>query len=103
MERSDVRRWTRALAGVLVAAACVAAPARGSEPADAARVERAIARIAESSGGTVGVSAVNVETGQRVALNGGERFPMASTYKVPIALRVLRMVDRGELRLDRTV
>jgi beta-lactamase class A len=90
--------------GVVMAVACMSAPA-GSRAGEreAARVERAIARLAEGSGGTVGVTAIHVETGERVAFNGGARFPMASTFKFPLALRVLHMVDRGELRLDQPV
>jgi len=63
-------------------------------------LERAIARLAGLSGGTLGVTAVHVETGRRVSFNGGERFPMASVYKFPIALRLLQRVERGELNLD---
>src|SRR5689334_14278806 len=82
----------------------VAVPgARGAGPSAPSRVERAIARLGESSGGTLGVSAVHVETGRRIAFNADERFPMPSTYKVPIALAVLRLVDAGALRLDQTV
>jgi beta-lactamase class A len=63
-------------------------------------LERAIKRLAESSGGIVGVSAIQIETGRRVALNGDARFPMASVYKLPIALQLLHKADRGELRLS---
>ncbi|MDH3735083.1 MAG: class A beta-lactamase [Gemmatimonadota bacterium] len=59
-----------------------------------------IERLAEASGGTVGVGAVHVETGRSVWLNGDERFPMASTYKVPIAVQLLSRVDRGEIALS---
>jgi beta-lactamase class A len=87
-----------------VALAVAAAPAsRAAGGSDTAAVERAVARLAEASGGRVGVTAIHVETGRRVSLNGGERFPMASTFKFPLALRVLRMVDDGELELDQPV
>jgi beta-lactamase class A len=43
---------------------------------------------------------MRIETGRRVSLNGEMRFPMASVYKLPIALQLLRKVDRGELRLS---
>ena len=52
------------------------------------RLEREITRAAQSAGGTVGMSAIHIETGRRIALNVRERFPMASTYKVPIAVFV---------------
>jgi|DewCreStandDraft_5_1066085.scaffolds.fasta_scaffold00077_20 beta-lactamase class A len=68
-----------------------------------ARLEREIARLARIAGGVVGVAALHLESGRRVALNGAERFPMASTYKVPIAVQVLTKVDRGELALDQMI
>ena len=74
-----------------------------SQPAnDAAlqRLEREIARLSKNSGGVVGVSIVHLESGRRVSLNGTERFPMASTFKVPIAVQLLARVDKGEVKLD---
>jgi beta-lactamase class A len=67
------------------------------------RLERELARLAKTAGGTVGVSAVHIESGRRVALNSSERFPMASTYKVPIAVQLLTRVDQGEITLDRMI
>jgi beta-lactamase class A len=67
------------------------------------RLEREIARLAKSAGGTLGVSAIHVETGRRVSLNASERFPMASTYKIPIAIQLLARVDQGEIKLDQMV
>jgi beta-lactamase class A len=93
-------RVVAVVAGVLLAG-CV--PAMGGAPADTEAVEREIARLAEGSGGRVGVTAIHVETGRRLSMNGAERFPMASVYKFPIALQVLRRVERGELRLDAPV
>ena len=61
-----------------------------------ARLEREIARLAELSGGTVGAAAIHLETGREAYHNAGMRFPMASTYKVPIAVQLLSRVDRGE-------
>ena len=60
-------------------------------------------RISDSTGGKLGVSAVAVKTGERVAYHGGDRFPMASTYKVPIAITVLDRVDHGTLKLSQEV
>ena len=58
-----------------------------------------IERLAPNSGGTVGVGAIHLETGRAVWLNEDDRFPMASTYKVPIAVQLLSRVDRGEITL----
>jgi beta-lactamase class A len=62
-----------------------------------------LARISDSTGGKLGVGAVAVKTGERISLHGGDRFPMASTYKVPIAMTVLDRVDHGTLKLAQEV
>ncbi|MGH8597792.1 MAG: serine hydrolase [Gammaproteobacteria bacterium] len=67
------------------------------------RLEREIARLAKGAGGVVGVSAVHLETNRRVSLNGSERFPMASVFKVPIAVQLLTRVDKGEVQLDQMI
>jgi len=67
------------------------------------RLDREIARLAPVAGGVVGATALHLESGRRVSLNGGERFPMASSYKVAIAVQLLQRVDQGEVRLDQMV
>jgi beta-lactamase class A len=64
---------------------------------------REVERLSRGSGGVVGLSTLHLETGRRVALRGGERFPMASSFKVPVAVELLRRVDVGELALDQMV
>jgi beta-lactamase class A len=90
----------RAALALLLFVSCLPTPAPAQ---DTKNLERAVARLALASGGTLGVTAIHVETGRRVSLNGAERFPMASVYKFPIALRVLQRVERGEVRLDDTL
>ena len=75
------------------------ATTRGDDPG-LARLAREVERLADDGGGVMGVAAVHLESGRAVMLNGEERFPMASSYKVPIAVQLLTRVDRGELRLD---
>jgi beta-lactamase class A len=67
------------------------------------RLEREIARLSINSGGVVGATAIHIESGRRVSLNGIERFPMASSYKVPIAVQLLTRVDKGEIKLDQMI
>ena len=75
------------------------APSTARDPM-LSRLEAEITRLAAIAGGKVGVAAVHLETGREVVLNRGEPFPMASTYKVPIAVQLLSRVDSGALRLD---
>jgi beta-lactamase class A len=61
------------------------------------------AEIAKASGGRVGVSVQAIEGGEAQELNGGERFPMQSVYKLPIAMAVLDAVERKALTLNQKV
>ena len=67
------------------------------------RLEREVARLAQNSGGTLGASISHIESGRKVSFNGTEGFPMASTFKVPVAVQLLTRVDKGELTLDKMV
>lgn len=67
------------------------------------RLEREIARLSTVSGGVVGVTAIHLETGRRVSMNGAGRFPMASTFKVPVAVQLLTRIDKGEVKLDQMI
>jgi len=60
-------------------------------------------RIAAGSGGRAGVCAQILEAGTVEHLNGDERFPMQSVYKLPISMAVLDLVDRKALTLNQTV
>ena len=62
-----------------------------------------VSRLAKISDGVVGMTAVHVESGRRFSFHGTDRFPMASSFKVPIAVQLLSRVDRGEVRLDQMV
>lgn len=78
------------------------APAASAAPAperDAA-LDSAFAAAQALTRGKLGVSAIHVPSGWRIGHNAGEAFPMASTYKLPIALAVLAKVDSGAIPLD---
>jgi len=46
------------------------------------------------------VYARNLASGATVALDADERFPLASVFKIPVMVEVMRQVDDGRLRLD---
>jgi beta-lactamase class A len=60
--------------------------ARSAAGSDLRELEATFDRIIRTSGGDVGVALVHVESGARISINGDQRFPMASVYKLPIAL-----------------
>lgn len=69
----------------------------------AAVISVRLASITQTFDGVAGVTAIDLETGQRVTLKGSEPFPMASVRKVPIAVALLQRVDRGEVSLAKKV
>ncbi|HEX5870343.1 MAG TPA: class A beta-lactamase [Longimicrobium sp.] len=108
----------RAALCVLALAACEPAPdpdyrgqntvpveemAVDSAAADSGALDSVFTAIERQSGGELGVAARVVENGRTVGHRDGEPFPMASTYKLPIALAVLAQVDSGRITLDDTV
>jgi len=65
-----------------------------------ATLQSQITTIAAQTDATVGVAAIDLESGRRVSIHGDDHFPMASVFKFPVALVVLQRVDSGELKLD---
>ncbi len=68
--------------------------------ADAAGIEESVTAIAAELGGVVGVAARNLASQACVHIRADDLFPMASCFKIPIMVEVLRRVDAGTLRLD---
>ena len=62
-------------------------------------LEETVARIAEGSGGRIGVYAVDLASGKQVSVLGDQRFPMASTSKIAIAATFLEQAERGRFSL----
>jgi beta-lactamase class A len=60
---------------------------------------RQVALLADGGAGRIGVAAVDLSTGQEIAVLGDQRFPMASTSKIAIAATFLEGVDKGRWSL----
>lgn len=86
----------RSLASLMTPSFSIIAPA---EPA----VEQELVRAEKASGGEMGFAAIHIETGRRITLKSSERFPMASTYKLPIAIQLLTLVDEGTEQLEHII
>ncbi|AFY66353.1 beta-lactamase [Geitlerinema sp. PCC 7407] len=84
-------------------------PAAPASETTAATTERTdplrdlLNEIAQAAQGRVGMTATVLESGESVSLNGNERFPMQSVYKLPIAMAVLNQVDQGNLKPDQKI
>ena len=79
----------RALAGAF----CVLLPAQASADDVMAELRALNARF----GGHLGLMAKNLGTGETVAYNAGDRFPTASTIKLPVMAAYFDMVHRGAI------
>lgn len=84
-------------------AVLLAAPLAFAQGGTETALEAEWARLEPLSGGVLGLAAVHLETGRTAYLHPDDPFPMASTYKVPIAVEVLRRVDAGEFGLDHMI
>jgi beta-lactamase class A len=59
--------------------------------------------IADTAKGTVGFTAIGLDFRDSVAVNGAKRLPMQSVYKFPLAIYILKQVEKGRLTLEQTV
>ena len=83
--------------------AFAAQPAWAASSPSLQPLERQLASLAAASPGDVGVAAVDLKTGELVAINGDTPFPMASTVKIAIAANYLAQVEHGRRSLDDTI
>ena len=89
------------LACLLVAALAPLSAARADTTLASLQAE--IAAIAAALDGDVGAAAIHLESGHGVATGGEAPFFLASVYKLPIAVALLRRVDAGTVGLGDTV
>jgi beta-lactamase class A len=89
----------RAVAFLLTASSLLAA---APDPS-LMRLQQQIQFVARATDGVVGVSATHIESGRSVSVRGAESFPMASAFKIPVAVQIMTLVDAGQLTLDKMV
>lgn len=77
-----------------------APPTGGPQAADLAQ---ALAALEQRAGGRLGVAVLDTGTGALTGLRVDERFGLCSTFKLPLAAVVLRLIDQGRLRADQWV
>ena len=64
------------------------------------QLERQLDYIAAAKGSDVGIAALDLQTGETVAVKGHTPFPMASTVKIAVAALYLSQVEHGRRSLD---
>ena len=93
----------------IAALACIAcgllarsAAAQARPSLDSLR-DRIAERVAATPGAIVGVSYIDLQTGERLSLNDDSVFHAASTMKVPVMIEVLRRSQQGAFTLDQPI
>ncbi|MHC5229189.1 serine hydrolase [Enterococcus sp. LJL99] len=59
-----------------------------------------INKTATSFDGKIGITYIDLTTGEKIAVNGEQRFFSASTIKVPLAMMIADKVANGELKWE---
>jgi beta-lactamase class A len=83
--------------------AWLATPALAEAPAGLRFLENSLSSIADTSPGNIGIAALDLKSGEMVAVHGDELFPMASTVKVAVAANYLAQVEFGRRDLDERI
>lgn len=83
---------------VIAASACLCA----TTPADAqlARLQPQLEQRIARHSGVVGLSVIDLGTGEKLSIRGDQAFPSASVIKVPILVELFHQVERGPLKLS---
>lgn len=103
-------RPTRILAAAVPLAltlACASGFARPAAPraipGDTAQLRRALEQVMRGYPGVAGVSVIDLASGERVSIRGGETFPSASLIKVAVLVTLLDEVEKGSIRMDERI
>jgi beta-lactamase class A len=92
------------LTGLAVLLTTLSSPAAAAAAApDIEALTARLEQIIRASPGEVGVSLAHIESGIRLSIHGDQRFPMASVYKLPIAIELLSQIAHGALTWERAV
>jgi beta-lactamase class A len=95
--------WVSCTMLIIFSVSCLNATRVAHNADEISRIIDKIKELEVKTASTLGVSIVNTQTGERISYHGDEHFPMASVFKVPLAVRFLKMVDEQAINLDDTV
>ncbi|OJV20227.1 MAG: hypothetical protein BGO21_12725 [Dyadobacter sp. 50-39] len=68
-----------------------------------AKLKSEIETISKQAKGIVGVGVMDLKTKGTLLINQDHKFPMQSTFKFPLAIAVLDLVDKGKYKLDQKI
>lgn len=71
--------------------------------AQQAKLKSEIETISKQAQGIVGVGLMDLKTKETLLINQDHKFPMQSTFKFPLAIAVLDLVDKGRYKIDEKI
>ena len=63
-------------------------------------LESDISRIIDNSGAEMGLSALHLESGQRIDVDAGRVYQLCSVLKIPVLVEAFRQIEEGLFILD---
>ncbi|OLE79801.1 MAG: hypothetical protein AUF76_15740 [Acidobacteria bacterium 13_1_20CM_2_65_9] len=75
--------------------------ARAADPID--RLRTHITQAMTEARGRMGVAIKHLESGTEIVVNADEKFPMASTFKLPVLVTLYDRAKKGQVKWDETV
>jgi beta-lactamase class A len=86
---------------VILLVALVQLGARAADPLE--RLRAHITRAMVEARGPMGVAIKHLESGTEIAINADDRFPMASTFKLPVLVALYDKAKKGQLAWDEAI
>jgi len=84
-----------------VVAVALHVSARAADPID--RLRTHITQAMTEARGRMGLAIKHLESGTEIVINADEKFPMASTFKLPVLVTLYDKASKGQLKWDETV
>jgi len=94
MELTVRKRIASALVVLMLALSATA------QAADLASLRKQIEQALSQARGEVGIAIKHLESGTEILVNADKKYPMASTYKLPILVELFYQISQGKMALE---
>jgi beta-lactamase class A len=85
---------------IRIALSALLAIAVAAQAADISPLRKKIEQAASRAKGDVGIAVKHLESGTEILINADKKFPMGSTYKLPILVETYYQAAEGKFSLD---
>ncbi|ATY32680.1 class A beta-lactamase [Sphingomonas psychrotolerans] len=99
----DRRKFLWVSGGAMTAGSAVAAPRGGAPTRFGPDFRKAVRAVEQTSGGRLGLSVIDLASGERFGWRASGRFPMCSTFKFALAAAILKQVEHKHENLNRRI